>query len=187
MPVTDELSVFDSIQTMEVTTGNPATVNDAAAKNPLGALLHYQGKTYRYVKFDNGTANLASAAAGVAYWKSLVPTTSTYTVTSDQSDASSVGSYNAVAGIFGGIVTDGYYCFIQVGGVATAKTTTATASGDHCVGQTSTTSTDMIFGLVALSVSAITASIKKVIFGTAIAARSNAAHTNTVLLRNLDW
>lgn len=172
----DPLVYFGSYQTAEVTTGNPATVNDSTAKNPLGILYRHNGAIWRYVKFDNGQGNVASAAAGVAHWFALSPSAGTFTVTSDQTDA--IGTINTVAGIFGGVVTDGYYCWIQVGGTATAKTAASMGVGDSCVGG----ATDLTFSRIN-----DTSAVTSVIFATAIGAKNTTAQTNLVLLRGLDW
>jgi hypothetical protein len=169
------LSYFGTVQTCEVSTGDPETVNDATALNPLGILYrHSNGKLYRYVKFDNGSGNVASAAGGAAYWL-YAPAAGVYTVTSDESDG--VGLANGVAGVFGGVVTDQYYCFVQVGGVVTAAKTanTTTTVGWKCMGRAG----DITFGSTAPATAAT-----GVVVAVALTARTSTASTgtNTILL-----
>lgn len=161
-------------QTIEISTGNPETVNDASQKAPLGAIVRYKGKLYRYVLFNNGQGNVASAAGGVAYWFALNPATPTFTVTSDETDT--IANINGVAGLFGAVITDGNYCFVQVGGTATAKTAASTAAGDHCIGST----TDLTFGRVAAGTAPT-----DIVFATSQSARNGTDGTNTVLLSPL--
>lgn len=167
-------------QTGEVSSigGNPATVNDATAKAPLGSLLRYKGNVYRYVKFVDGQGEVAAVAYGVVYWYtgSPNPTTPAFTVTTDYTD--SAANKNGVAGILGAVITDTYYCYIQVGGRCTALTAASTVAGDHCIGST----TDKVFGRTAEG----TASTD-VCFATALDTRNTTTGTATVLLRNLIW
>lgn len=114
--------LFGFTLTPQITTANPATVNDAVANGPqmpLGARYTWKGNVYRYVKFDNGTGNIAAVAGGGAYWKTLTPSAATpvWTVTSDASD--SAYGPTGVAGLFLNVPTDLNFCFIQVAGVAT--------------------------------------------------------------------
>jgi len=90
-------------------------------------VIEVGSKCYRLVKFDNGSGNVASAAKGVAHWKDR----STFTVTSDVTDAES--GNNGVAGIFLAAITDGYYCFVQIGGLAQFTTGGGVADGDLVV------------------------------------------------------
>jgi len=117
------------------TGGDIENTNDATAKAPLGALFRYKGNIYRYVQFDNGTDNIAAAQYGVVHWKER---SNTYPVSNDRpqgayivtSDYSSGLGANMVAGIIGMAVTDQYYTWIQVGGVATAFVAAGNAIGD---------------------------------------------------------
>lgn len=128
--------VFGFTLTPQLENGSPVYNNDATAKNPIGSKIRWKGNTYRYVKFDNGTSNVASAAKGAAHWKTLTPTTSppVATVTSDQTDA--CFGVNGVAGIFLGVITDQYYGWIQVGGQAQVTAGAGTVEGDQLVGGT---------------------------------------------------
>lgn len=174
------LFTYGTLETVEVPASGPGAANDAVAKAPLGALLRWNGKVYRYVKFDNGSGNVASVAYGVAVWKTLtMPTATTdgvFTVTMDWTDT--LGGKNAVAGIFGGVVTDGYYTWIQVGGTCTAKTAASTVAGDMCTGSTN----DGIFARIAEA-----ANVTDCVYALALSARNGTAGTNTVLLQNLIW
>ena len=110
-------------------------LNVAQLANPgdLGKVFEAEGKWYRIVKFDNGAGNVAAAVGNAAYWKDR----DDFVVTSDYSDSDCVP--NAVAGGFLAVVTDGYYCAIQVGGVQTGvNVATGAAVGD----QLSVSSTD---------------------------------------------
>jgi hypothetical protein len=118
--------------TGQISPGTPLTVDDAVAagpRMPLGAKITWKGNVYRYVKFDNGTGNVAAVKGGPAYWKTLTPTATTpvWTVTSDASD----GAYLAqgVAGIFVNVPTDLNFCFIQVAGVASIYAGATNAAG----------------------------------------------------------
>lgn len=109
--------------------GTFASFNEASLPfaGQLGMVIEDDNKVYRLVKFDNGTADVASAAKGVAHWKDR----STYTVTSDCTDAEMVN--NGVAGIFLGVLTDGYYGFVQIGGLASFTTGGGVSKGDAVV------------------------------------------------------
>ena len=80
------------------------------ANGQLGMIIEQDAKVYRLVQFDNGPHNVASAAGGAAYWY----TRASNIITSDES--SSEGDVNGVAGGFLRVVTDQYYCFVQIGG-----------------------------------------------------------------------
>ncbi len=127
---------FFPVQTMHLGSGTIATLNAAQLGNDgsvaggdfgpffgqLGQVIEDNGKCYRLVQFDNGTGNVASVAGGAAHWK----TRASFIVTSDQTDAQA--GVNSVAGGFLNVVTDQYYCFIQIGGVqAVVVDTTETA------------------------------------------------------------
>lgn len=129
---------FFPVQIMHLgAVGTIAGFNEATLPfaGQLGMVIELGSKCYRLVKFDNGTGNIASAAKGAAHWKDR----STFTVTSDQTDAES--TINGVAGVFLGVVTDGYYCFIQIGGYVLFTTGGSVVDGDLCIG----TSTDLVF------------------------------------------
>ncbi len=85
------------------------STGSATADVPVGSLTIVDGKIYRYVYFDNGTA-VASVAGGLAYYYDM----DSYTVTMDHTYASSL--QNAVAGIFQSVLTDTYYGWILVRG-----------------------------------------------------------------------
>ncbi len=99
----------------------------------LGQVFEVNGKFYRLVKFDNGTGNVAAIDGGIVYWKEK----STYTVTTDASDAE--GLANGVAGGTHVAVTDAYYFFIQIGGdQAAVQVAASTVNGDKLSGHAST-------------------------------------------------
>lgn len=154
--------------------GAPDTANDATATNPLGIRCRWKGNTYRYVLFSNGTGDVASAAKGAAYWSALNPQTPTYTVTSDESD--SLFGINGAAGIFGGVVTDGYYTWIQCAGLRQVTATGAFVTGDKIIGS----STDLTFGRIALG-----SNNTDVVFG--VVQSGSTSGGPTVLLQAMDW
>ena len=85
------------------------SLGDVTAKLPVGTYGEFDGKIYRYVKFDNGTA-VAAAAGSLCYWKNEA----TFVVTSDYSDAGTL--LNNVCGVFMSILVDDTYGWIQVNG-----------------------------------------------------------------------
>ncbi len=162
---------------VELPASGPAGIADATLKWTPGALALWKGNWYKYVKFNNGTGNVASAAGGVVHWMAagLNPLTGLFTVTSDQTDA--LALLNSVAGIILGVVTDLYWCWVQVGGVAVdCLVDAATVAGDHMIGGT----TDLTFGLTAAALAVVGTE-----FGTALEA--DTAGKADVLLRNLLW
>jgi len=133
---------FFPIQTVYLgRTGAFATYNEPSLQLPgqIGGIVEDSGKAYRLVKFDNGTGNVASIAGGAVYWKDRAAGT----VTADQSD--SQAGVNGVAGVSLGVVTDLYYCYVQVGGLSVTKVAAATAVGDILGGS----ATDTEFGKTA--------------------------------------
>lgn len=166
----DQLSAFGNAQTVEIPPDLIATpyggiknTNDPTAKNPLGTLYRFKGNMYRYVKFDNGSGDAAAVAYGVVHWKSLDPSAGTFTVTSDATDQ--LAGINCVAGVLGTtVVTDGYYTWIQVGGLVTVLVAGGTAVGDIMIGY----ATDLYFNRVAAD-----SEIVSVPFGVALTAVSS--------------
>ena len=95
-----------------------SNLNDQNAQFRVGDEFEMaDGKTYIYVRFDNGAGNVASANGGAAYWK----TYASGIVTSDKTD-SEVGATIPLgcAGIFQGVVTDQYYTWLQKRGRRTS-------------------------------------------------------------------
>lgn len=123
-------------------TGAFSTFNESTLSNSgigpflgqLGMVIEADNKVYRLVKFDNGAA-VASAAGTPAYWSDR----SSYVVTSDASASES--GINGVAGGFLGVVTDLYYCFIQIGGLQSIVTDGNAVPGSACIGS----ATDGVF------------------------------------------
>lgn len=103
---------------------NPSqNYNDVRPTFVPGETFENNGVTYKYALFDNGTGNVASAAGGAAYLKDNDP----YTVTSDKTDSITGAAIPAgCAGIFQGVVTDGYFTWLVVKGQYTVRL----ASGD---------------------------------------------------------
>jgi hypothetical protein len=179
----DGLFTFGSQEIVEVppkltvaASGDIAATNDATQKAPLGILYRHKGNVYRYVQFDNGGDNVAAAAGGVAHWYNLDPINGLFIVSSDYSN--SVGK-NLVAGILLKAVTDQYYTWIQVGGVAMAYVADSTVAGDLCIYG----STDLYFARAAVG-----AAVLGLPFGVALEAKSNTtANKAYVLLLNMIW
>ena len=86
----------------------------------------YDGKQYKYVKFNNGAGNVASVAGNVAYYYAVSGASAgeTTEVTMDVTDSGGVG-----AGVFQAVIADGGYGWLQTRGVATL-TTALTAGAD---------------------------------------------------------
>lgn len=93
-----------------------------------GALQFYNGNWYRYVKFDNGAGNVATTSGHPAFWMDK----SIWKVTSDKTSCEH-GASNAsgACGAFLGVVTDGYYTWVQL----TGRHPTVLLSGAGAIGQ----------------------------------------------------
>ena len=110
--------------------GTVAGFNEAslptALAGQLGKVFEVGDKKYRLVKHKGQSVTTASGHA--AYWYSKA----TYEVTGDYDGTE--GTINVCAGGYLGVITDGYYCFIQCGGdQTTVKCAAATAIGDVMV------------------------------------------------------
>lgn len=99
----------------------------------LGMIIELGSKCYRLVKFDNGAGNVASVAGNAAHWMDR----SAFKVTMDKSSGEMAS--NGIAGGFLGVVTDGNYCFIQIGGLQTLKTDGNADAGEILCGDTADT------------------------------------------------
>ena len=75
--------------------------------------VSYDGKVYKFVKYDTGAGSIAAVAGQVAYYYTL-DGYKLNTVTSDLSDSIELG-----AGVLGAAPADGEYCWIQIKGPAT--------------------------------------------------------------------
>jgi hypothetical protein len=116
---------------------DPASLNVASLDHPgdLGKVFEQNGALYRIVLHAKGTGSVATVAGGSAYWKAYDPASGTFTVTMDETD--SLYGVNGVAGGYLGVVTDGNYCCIQVGGRQTGvSVAAATGIGDQLSGST---------------------------------------------------
>lgn len=93
---------------------------------PMGLYREEDGKGYRFVKFDNGTGNVAAAANNLCY----LLTPASWIVTSDESDATGVAF-----GAFVSVIADGSYGWVQTKGPATVATdgTDDIAKGDAVI------------------------------------------------------
>ena len=171
----DGLYAFGSLETVEIPSSGPGAANDAVAKAPVGILYRHQGNTYRYVQHNPGTA-VATAAGGVAYWRTLSPTAGTFVVSSDESDT--IAGINGVAGVYGGVVTALYYTWIQVAGVVAALVVNSTVAGDKMIGY----ATDLNFNRIAAG-----GNVTDQVFGIALSTKNTTTGTSLVLLQNLNW
>lgn len=119
-------------------------------KDPLfvnGDFVWIGARQYRYVKFDNGTDNIAAEAGGSSYWLGYSqvadPTEMNMIATSDYSSGLAITS--CVAGVFMNVVTNGYHTFIQTKGYNLAvQVATGAVAGDVLVGD----NVDLVFGKI---------------------------------------
>jgi hypothetical protein len=132
------------------------TATYSERKFPLGMYREEDGKGYRFVRFDNGSGNVASSAGAVGHW--LNDTGTDWVLTTDTGDS----SRNKVRGIFLGEVTDQYYCWVQTKGACYVASASG-AEGDAVI----SSATDATATVVAAG----TAPTHKVI-GFALAAQS---------------
>lgn len=103
-------------------------VGDIQAQAGLGEIITHRGKTYQYVRFDNGVGNVAAVAGQACYWRDLT----NFVVTSDISDSlAGATELCFCAGVFLYAMVDQNYGWIQCGGVATG----VKLSGAGAVGQ----------------------------------------------------
>jgi len=109
--------------------GIDLSANDASAQWTPGTVVTLdteQGsKKYKYVQYSTGAGTVAAVAGNVAgYQKIATAGVGGYIVTSDVSDTDGVG-----AGVLQAALTDDYYGWVQVSGLATL-TTALTAGAD---------------------------------------------------------
>jgi hypothetical protein len=104
-------SYYTGINPVFDESSDPVTAVYTVQKFPLMQVRERDGKRYRFVKFDNGTGNVAAVAGNVAYW-----TATAGTVCSDESD------WSVPAGVFQGVIADAGYGWIQVYGPALLNT-----------------------------------------------------------------
>lgn len=101
----------------------------------LGTVVFDRGKWYKFVKYNDGTANLDLAAGDVVYY---VDDTGygAHTVTADVSD--STGQEIGAGVVQAAVTTDASYFWIQIKGAATLSITPEGSAGDGdpltCVG-----------------------------------------------------
>lgn len=106
------------------------------------------GPEYQVVLLDSGatasTGAGAVAAGQLAFWKNRAQ----YLVTNDKPQAYGGGtdkSRNAIAGVFGGSITAGYYCTIQQRGLANVTTDGGGAAvGDQIVAKNAATAVGVL-------------------------------------------
>lgn len=177
MPVNskDGLYAFGSLETVEVPSAGPGTANDLVQKAPLGVLYRHQGNIYRYVKFFKGTT-IAAAATKVAYWYAVDPPEGVFTVTCEVAIAIA-GGKNLVAGVLGAVVTDGYYTWIQVGGVCDAVCAASVVAGDKLI----------YGGNGAFARNAAGTDLPDHVYAIALETVDPTSYVGSVLLQNLNW
>jgi len=90
---------------------------DQFPKFPPMQEVDYNGGRYIYVKSTGGTGSVATANGAAAYWTDAA----NGTVSPDKSDGQQGGTAGAhgamVAGVYQGIITSGYYTWLQKRGV----------------------------------------------------------------------
>lgn len=170
-----------TLQTATVTTGTPETVvADATAQNPVGALIKFSDNVYRYVKSVTGAGAVATAAAGMSYWKTLTlgGATPAYTVTSDVSD--SLAPVNGGAGIYKGVVTTAYFTWVACGGSHLVQCAASVVTSDKLYGHATT---DLI-----LTRNAVATACPDLTYAIALESVSaTVANQATSLLTNMIW
>jgi hypothetical protein len=97
------LFTYGTLETMEVPRGGPTFIKGSTTvpKAPLGALIHYQGNTYRYVRFiirDHSFLVGDIDQYSVMYWYILDPANNLFEVTPVLADAIA-GGVNTCAGV----------------------------------------------------------------------------------------
>jgi len=115
------------------------TSESATALYPLGTQRWNKDgtKRYRYVQYDNGTANITAVANIMVIYKSASLGAGTFIVTPDISDGDGSSGAKAIgAGQLLVAATDQYYLWIQVEGLSevAAQDMTAGAVGDELTG-----------------------------------------------------
>lgn len=103
------------------------TANDADPKFQLGTVYRASnGKKYKYLQFNNGAGNVAAVAGNVGYYYAVSGASAgeSTIATMDLTDTAGV-----TAGVFQAVLTDQYYGWFQITGVATL-TTALTAGAD---------------------------------------------------------
>jgi hypothetical protein len=104
-------------------------LNDPLPRAQPGAIQNFNGNWYRYVKHNNGAGNVATTSGHPAFWFAKA----TGEVTSDKTSCQH-GASNAsgACGVYLGVVTDGYYTWVQVTGIhPTVVLSGAGAAGQH--------------------------------------------------------
>ena len=171
----DGLYTFGTLETVEIPSAGPGSANDSIKKAPLGVLYRHKGNMYRYALFHRGS--IAAAANKVAYWHELDPVNSLFEVTADVSEAIDTAGANMCAGILGCVVTDGYYTWVQVGGVTDAVCVAAVTVGDKLI-----YGGDGAFARIAHG-----ANNTDVVFAIALETVDPTSFVGSVLLQNMDW
>jgi len=101
--------------------------NDLTAKFDVGYEVDFGGKRYIYVKHAAGTGTVVTANGAAAYWSDVA----NGIVTADKSDGQQGGTAGAhgamCAGVYQGVITAGYYTWLQKRGL---RTGVLLASGD---------------------------------------------------------
>lgn len=107
------------------------TANDATPEFTPGSTFALETddgtKVYRYVQYSEGAGTVAAVAGNIAYYQKIATAgVGADVVTSDLSDSDELG-----AGVLQTAITDDYYGWVQIRGVATiTPALTAGADGD---------------------------------------------------------
>ena len=132
--------------------GIDLSANDASPLWNLGTVITHETaagtKKYKYIQYNAAAAAVAGVAGEVAYYATVAVGDATGTiVTSDLSDSDEMG-----AGVLQASLTDDYYGWIQVQGVATLTIAlTAGSDGDQLTPTGATDGTlDVVVTTVAL-------------------------------------
>lgn len=109
---------------------DPTVANDPVPVATLGGTYEYNGNLYKYVQFKDAVAYLAGH---VVSWANATGTA----VTNDRSGGSALAG-TIPAGVACRVMTQNYYGFIQVTGLATLYGDGSIAAGDVVVLDTGT-------------------------------------------------
>lgn len=104
---------------------DPTVANDPVPVATLGGTYEYNGNLYKYVQFKDAVTYAAGHAVA---WANATGTA----VTNDRSGGSAL-SGNIPAGIACRVMTQNYYGFIQVSGLATLTGDGSIAAGESVV------------------------------------------------------
>jgi|SRR6267142_1849115 len=172
--------IFGDIAMPQIESRGPQYQNDATPKNPIGAKCRWNNTILRYVRHDKGSGSVVPNVGGPAWGKTITPAATAtavpvFTVTPTVADSvfgqTPVGVYIHLV-----TLTDQFYTWIQVGGIAQCVVP-GSIEEDTIIGS----NTNNQFGNITAG-SAITR--------TQVGIRqegASAAGLSPVLLMNMDW